>query len=75
MQCQGCFSGGFGSEYFYNPATGQSSDTQRFVKGQGTGRDYRYLHYRPAPQFHDGTFAELAFNLSHGSVHGFLFIC
>ena len=67
MQRKRGFTGSFGAVYFNTSSPGQPADSQRLIEGKRTGRNNRHIDYRTAPQFHNGTFTKLTFDLGHSS--------
>ena len=61
--------GRLGSIYLYDPALGNSAQSQCNVQADGTGGDCLNIHVGPGiPQLHDGSFSVCLLNLGQGSV-------
>ena len=63
LQGQRGFTGGFGAVDLDNTAAGHAADAQCQIKAQATGGDGIDLHRDIGTQLHNGTLAELLFNL------------
>jgi len=66
---------GFRTEDFDDAALGVAAHAKRGVQSDGTsGNDLDVLYFLVA-HFHDGAVAKTLFNLVHGGLQGFQFLC
>ena len=75
FQTQGGFTGRFRAENFNNAAARQTADTERQIDAERAGRDdFEVFILMAAVHFHNGTFAELFFDLGQGCGQCFAFV-
>ena len=74
MNRQGRFTGGLRSVDLYDPALGQTADSEGAVQRDRTGRDRLHLFHRFVAQLHDGALAVRLFDLVDRWLQGFQFL-
>ena len=71
LQCKCGFTGRLGTEDLDDAAAGKAANAERIVDADGAGGDRLHrCDSATLAEAHDGTFAELLFNLAYGDVDG-----